>query len=392
MKTLYISMITLSALLITSCGRNKQQESGTETAGHEHTESISVTERQMQAVDIRLGEIEQRDLNSIVRANGQMELDPQKKADVNSLTGGIIRRILVTEGKQVTAGQVLAYLENTDIVELQKNYLTTQRESTVAEQDYIRQKELFAQGAGVEKSMQQATANYEIAKARLVGLTKQLQQLSIDPEQVSTGHIVTQIPVKAPISGAIHGININTGSYVDIQTPLMYIGDNSQLHCDLKVFEKDIHSVRIGQEVDIILTNQPRIILKGVIYEINKSFEDETKAIPVHVNLKDKGGATLISGMYVTALINTGKQKTDAVPNDAIVSMEGRNYIFALADETVGEEGKAFHFRLVEVYTGISELGFTQITPLEELAQGTKIVKSNAFYIASMLDEGEEEH
>jgi hypothetical protein len=91
--------------------------------------------------------------------------------------------------------------------------------------------------------------------------------------------------------------------------------------------------------------------------------------------------------MYVTGLINTGKQKTQAVPNDAIVSKDGKKYIFVLEDEEEGEQGKSFHFAAVEVTVGVSELGYTQITPVGELAENATVVKSNAFYLGSMSAE-----
>ncbi|GHT89015.1 hemolysin D [Bacteroidia bacterium] len=397
MKTNYIVIMSLFFLGFISCGKNQKAENSEEASEHEHSEAIALTDKQMQAVDIRIGFIEQRDLNSVVRANGEMVLDPQKKADVNSLVGGIIQQILVTEGKNVGKGQVVAYLENTGIVELQKDYLTAKKEAQMSGQEYNRQKDLFDQGAGIEKTFQQATANYEIAQARLTGLEKQLQQLSLSPEQVSEGNIVTQIPIKAPIAGTVNKINVSLGSYIDIQTPVMSISDNSQIHCDLKVFEKDIHFIRPGQEVDMQLTNQPGISLKGTVYEFNKFFETDTKAIVVHATVQNKNDLKLIPGMYVTALINIGKQKTPAVPNDAIVSMEGKKYLFLLEDEETTESEKSFHFKPVEIITGISELGFTQITLLvgaknvSPLPDEAPIVISNAFYIASMLAGGEEE-
>lgn len=398
MKTIYIAIIALSLIFLGSCGQKPKNEAEKEKEGTEEShggESVEVelTESQMKAVDIQLGKIEQRDLNSIIRVNGEMALDPQKKAEVTSLLGGIIKQVMVIEGRAVSAGQAVAYLENTEIVELQKNYLTTKKEALIADQEYRRQKDLSTQGAGVEKTLQQATANYEITKAQLTGLEKQLRQLSISPEQVSSGNMVTQIPIKTPISGTVSKINISTGSYVDMQTPLMSITDNAGIHCDVKVFEKDINMVRTGQEVDITLTNQPGVNLKGEIYEINKSFEGDTKAIIVHANIKGKTDIKLIPGMYVTGLINVGKQKTDAVPNDAIISNEGKKYIFVLEKEANEEGVKTYHFERIEVLTGISELGYTQITPVNKLEEGVTIVKANAFYLASMsTDHGEHGH
>ncbi|MFV0470168.1 MAG: efflux RND transporter periplasmic adaptor subunit [Dysgonomonas sp.] len=395
MKTKYITLIGLSLIFLASCGQSSKNETKTENTEEAHNESVEVelTEAQMKAVDIQLGKIEQRELNSIIRVNGEMALDPQKKAEVTSLLGGIVKQISVIEGRSVSAGQIVAYLENTEIVELQKNYLITKKESLIAEQEFRRQKDLSSQGAGVEKNLQQATANYEITKAQLTGLEKQLRQIAISPEQVSAGNIVTRIPIKSPISGTVSKITVSTGSYVDMQTPLMSITDNADIHCDVKVFEKDINLVKIGQEVDITLTNQPGTSLKGDIYEINKSFEGDTKAIIVHVNIKGKTDIKLIPGMYVTGLINVGKQKTDAVPNDAIVSNEGKKYIFVLEKEANEEGVKTYHFERIEVLTGISELGYTQITPVNKLEEGVTIVKANAFYLASMsTDHGEHGH
>lgn len=400
MKTIYISLFALALTLFVSCGQKAEDKKETsvqteqeQEQDHDHDEGVEVTESQLNTVGIKLGKIEKRELANIIRVNGEMNLAPQKKAEVTSLIGGIIRQILVNEGSNVSKGQTVAYLENTAIVELQKNYLTSKKEAFVAEQEYNRQKELAEQGAGVQKVLQQASANYEISKAQLTGLEKQLLQLSISPSQVSSGNMVTRIPVKSPIAGTVNKINISTGSYVDIQASLMNISDNSQMHCDVKVFEKDINKVKLGQEVDLSLTNQPGTSLKGVVYEINKSFEDDTKAIKVHLEIKDRNNLHLVPGMYVTGLINIGKEKTEAVPNDAIISNEGKKYILVLQNEENGTEGKIFHFKQEEVITGTSELGYTQITPVKKIEEDATIVISNAFYIASMTaDHGEHAH
>jgi RND family efflux transporter MFP subunit len=387
-----ISIITLSLALCASCGQ-ATTPAAVEAARDDHDEEITLTAAQMTAVDIRLGKVEARDLSDVIRANGQLALDPQKKAEVTSLVGGIVREVLVTEGTRVTAGQPVAYLENTGIVELQKEYLVLQKETLVAGQEHDRQLELSGQGAGVEKTLQQSAANHEIMRARLAGLEKQLLQLSISPGQVSNGNLVTRIPLKAPITGYINKIRVSTGSPVDAQTSLMNITDNTGIHCDVKVFEKDLHRVAPGQEVDITLTNQPSARLKGRVYEINNSFEEETKAILVHVSVLATAGARLLPGMYVTGLINAGKQKTDAVPNDAIVSKDGKKYIFALEDDGDDDDDGHFHFAPVEVITGITESGYTQITPVGRLDKEATIVVSNAFYISSAsTDHGEHGH
>ncbi|MDR3047382.1 MAG: efflux RND transporter periplasmic adaptor subunit [Bacteroidales bacterium] len=399
MKTIHYLIIILVLMFLVSCKETNTTVEPIEQESADDVERIMLTEHQMEAVNIEIGAIEQRHLNHIVRANGELALSPQKKAGVNALMGGIIKQIPVYEGTEVKEGQILAYVENREIVEMQKNYLVAKQEFMISEQNYQRQEELSLKGAGVEKTLQQAAAAHQIASAQFMGLEKQLQQLAINPKSIETGTIVTQIPIKAPISGTIDKIMVNIGSYVDIQTPIMTLSDNSQLHCDIWVFEKDINMIQNGQEVDFMLTNQQNIQFQGKIYGVNKFFENSTKAITVHAQLNapnkssagNKKSPILFPGMYVTALINVGKHSSDAVPNEAIVSMGGKDYIFLLEKESRNEEGKLFYFQPIEVVTGISELGYTEITPLKEIAIGATIVVSNAFYIASMLEGGEEE-
>ncbi|MDR1561969.1 MAG: efflux RND transporter periplasmic adaptor subunit [Dysgonamonadaceae bacterium] len=390
--SLVSKIILLSALLV-SCGQ-RQKISNVEEESHDHSEEISLTEEQMKAVGINLGNVESRDLNSVIRVNGQLSLDPQRRAEITSLINGVVSNVLVTDGKYISAGQPVASITSMEIIEMQKNYLILKKETLTAEQELNRQQELSAQDAGVQKTLQNASAQYEISKAQLAGLEKQLILLSINPQQISAGNLVTQIPLRSPIAGYVGKVNVSTGSFVNTQTSLMYITDNSDIHCDMKIYEKDINLVEIGQSVNIVLTNQKSTVLTGEIYQINKSFDDETKAITVHASIKPATPNTkLIPGMYVTGVINTGKNKSAAVPNDAIVSRDGKQFIFALQEEEVSEDGKSFHFAAVEVISGVSELGYTQITPVDKLADDAQIVLSNAFYLGSMsVDHGEHNH
>jgi cobalt-zinc-cadmium efflux system membrane fusion protein len=369
---------------LVSCTGNGKTVSNAEVE-ETHSAEIELTDEQMQAVGIELGAIRMKNLNSVVRTNGQLVLLPQNKADVNSLSSGIIHEITVTEGIAVRKGQTVALLENLDIVRLQENYLTTKQDVVFSEQEYERQKTLNTQNAGTGKVFQQAQAKYEADKARLKSLETQLRQLNVDVTALSTGKFVGQIPITAPISGVIGDIFVKTGSYADMQTTLMEIADNSQLQCELQVFEKDFPKIRQGQAVEIGLTNS-NVTLTGTVYRINQSFEDDSKSIAVQVKINRSETEKLLPGMYVSALINIGNQTVKAVPSDAIANAEGKKYIFVLADK----EKSSTHFRQMEVLTGISELGYMEITPLEILPEDARIITKGAFYVMSMASGGDE--
>lgn len=394
MKKRYAVAATLALVLLASCGNgsDKKAQNGEEKEVEQNEKNITLTAKQMKAVEIKLGKIEQKSLNSVIRVNGQTALDPQYQASVSSLASGIIRSITATEGNHVGRGQVVAYLENTEIVGLQRNYLSSVSEMQAAEQELNRQQELANGGAGVMKNLQQAQANYRIAKAKTMGAGKQLTQLGVSLTQVKQGKFVTHIPVRSPITGYVDKVKVNVGGYVDMQTPIMSIVDNSRLHCDLNVFEKDVASLKIGMKVEMQLTNNQQERIQGVIEELNASFSGNTKSVIAHVKITDKAAATrLMPDMYLTGIVNTGRQTVPALPSDAIVSSEGKRYIFMLNRQEGKGEAATYHFCRIEVAVGVSELGYTQVTPLTEIPANATVVTAGAFYLSSMLGGGEEE-
>lgn len=378
-----------------SCGGGKTAESGHDHDEEQHDENdIVLTDKQMKAVEISLGSVERKNLSNVARVTGQTVLAPQYRAAVTSLMGGIVSSISVTDGNRVARGQTVAWIENTEIVALQRDYLQSLGALELAESELARQKELAAQGAGVAKNLQQAETAYRIARSAVTGTGHQLEQLGIGTAGVKAGKLVSRFPVKSPIAGYVDNIKAATGGYVDMQTPLMSVVDNDKMHCDINIFEKDIAEIRKGQEVSLVLTNSPGSGFTGEIYELNSSFLDNTKSIVAHVRIKDKPeGLKLIPGMYLTGLVRLDRHETDAVPSGAIVSSDGKSYIFVLVKTDDHDGQKTYHFARTEVITGASELGYTQITPVKDLAKDARIVTANAFYIESMVGEhGEHNH
>ena len=381
-----ITAIFLSVILLSSCTGKQEKEPAAETEKQEETENLTLTRQQMQSVGITVGPLEEKDLSTVVKANGQLAVPPQNKADVSVLSGGIIRTISVLEGQQVKKGQVLATIENQELIRIQQDYLTAKNSFSYIQAEYDRQTQLKAAGAGTGKSFQSAEASYNSERSRITAYESQLRQLGISPGKIAGGQIVSRFPLLAPISGTVGQIGANTGAFVQPGTSIMEVVDNSKIHCDLIVFEKDLMKVKIGQTVNFQLTNQENQQIKGKINGINKSFENESKGVIVHAVIENSSKQNLIPGMYVTALISVGNQLSPAVPVDAVVRSEGKEYIFIAEGN-----GEKMNFSKAEVKTGVSELGYIQITPLRKLPAKVKLVTGGAFYLESKSAGGAEE-
>ena len=180
--------------------------------------------------------------------------------------------------------------------------------------------------------------------------------------------------------------------------------DNEHIHIDLQVYEKDIGKIRNGQKVIFSVASNPDLILQARIFAIGKSFEQEPKAMVVHAEIDNKQG-NLLPGMYVDARIITNEDNVRALPDDAIVRDGGLNYIFVLkpastmshshADgkehvhEAEDDHSNEFVFRKIEVNTGASDIGFTEVVPAYNLPAHVEIVTKGAFYLLAEMKKGQ---
>lgn len=389
--------MVLASLLVT--GSCSDEKSATEhavaaesTAVHEEESNfVELSDAQIAAVNIELAPIGQKNITATVKVNGTLEVPAQNKASVTSLYSGTIRTIDVHPGSAVRKGQVIATIANTEISGIQQQLISVTAQLRLAELEEARQRELVAGNAAPLKNLQRATAELSSMRAQRAALAKQLSTLGISASSVSTGNISSTLTVTAPISGTISDIHGMIGSRVDASTPLAEIVNNSQLHLDLFVFEKDLPRVRPGQIIHFTLTNSPGKEHDARIFSIGTAFANETKSIPVHAEVMgDKTG--LIEGMSVTAIISIGSNTSPAVPTESIVTSGGKDYIFVQREKTENGSDGSMSFERVEIARGTSDLGYTEIVTVGELPPGAQIVVRGAFFVlAKMTNKADED-
>lgn len=401
-----IIIIILLSFFLASCGKSEKaeepKEKTEEHSEHESSDFAELTQDQMDAVGITLGQIEMKELTSIVKANGALSVPNNNKASATSLYGGVIKTLNVQVGDYVKKGQVIATIANPEFIQLQEDYLTTGSRITFAEQEYRRQKELFDNDAGAKKNLQNADAELKTLRTKRASLQRQIQMMGISPGNVSNKNLRSGLAVTAPISGTISNILLQIGSYIDVSSPVAEIVDNSSLHLDLQVFEKDLPLIKVGQKIHFTLTNSPVAEYDAEVYSIGTAFENQSKTIPIHCKVKgNKNG--LIDGMNATAVVSLDNRLMSAVPNTAITSADGKDYIFLVndkktenhKDEKTQEKHneKTVNFEKVEVVKGTSEMGYTAITSVKSIPESAKIATKGAFFInAKLTNSGEHEH
>jgi cobalt-zinc-cadmium efflux system membrane fusion protein len=425
MKKIFQIAAIATSLVFASCNNNNTETHGEETEHHdehENTNTATLTDEQMKSIKIEFGSIEKKQLTASLKANGLLRVPNNNKADATALFGGIIKTILVQIGNTVTKGQTIATISNTSFIVMQEDFLSTSAKVDLAQMEFERQKTLKEGNATALKSYQQAETELKSLKAKKASLQNQLALAGINTETLTSENIQSVINIASPISGTVSNITVNIGTYADANTSIAEIVDNSQLHLDLYVYEKDLQKLKVGQTIHFTLTNNPGKEYDADVYAISNTFEENTKAIAVHAKVKgDKQG--LIDGMSITALVSLENATVDAVPTNAIVNHEGQDYIFIVTDahsekehhsenetsehkhdehghehnekqgghkESEHQEEEGTTFEKIPVRKGTTDIGYSEITLLKEIPANSKVVVNGAFFIlAKMNNKGE---
>lgn len=375
-------------------GTGEKTEAAHEEGENPMVKEVHLNEAQYKATGLVLGGIEKKNLSEVINANGYTKLPPQNQAQVSVQLPGTIKSIKVIEGQAVKAGQVLATMQSMayNNLRLEREKLNQELTASQSSLDFLRlefarQKELSDENVNAKKVFQKVSSDLQMEEAKVKTLQSQIAILgqNIEIGGNSTSPIIN---ITAPISGNITDVNVTIGAAAEVGKPLFSIVDNSKMHVDLLVYEKDLFKVKPGQNVRFILTNQDGSEIQGKIFSVGKSFENETKSVAVHADILNEK-RLLIPGMYVNALVDVGANKVDALPVDAIIKAEGREFVFVLEEEEKTAEGTKFHFQRIEVKTGTSQLGYVQTTFLQPVETAKNIVVKGAYYLQSHLTKSE---
>ncbi len=373
-----ITSIVSCLLLLAAC--NSTQDNKEVTSTEIQNQSIlTLTKEQLKLADIQLGKIGQQNIASILKVNGKIDVPPQNMVSISTALGGYLKSTKMLPGMHVNKGEVIATIEDQQFVQLQQDYLSTTSKLHFAELEYNRQKDLNETKSTSDKQFQQVERDYRSLQIEQSGLIQKLNLLNIDVRKISISNISKAINIYSPIDGFVSHVNVNIGKYVAPSEVLFELVNPSDIHLNLKVFEKDIAKLKIGQKLVCFTNTEPNRKHSCEIILISKDINiDRTAEVHCHFERYEKD---LLPGMYMNAEIALENQNTNTLPEDAIVTFENKDYTFIALDGN--------RFEMVEVQTGVYENGFYEIKNIATL-EGKSVVIQNAYTLLMALKNKEE--
>ncbi|PWK08336.1 RND family efflux transporter MFP subunit [Psychrobacter immobilis] len=329
--------------------------------------TASATSTEQAVLSVETVSPSQDDIGNTLSADGT--IDAKDKANVSAKVNGVaIERILVEEGDRVKAGQVLAIFD-TDAMEqqvLQAEADVAEAEATLANAsaDAARVLPLIDIDAISKQEADryrtaklQAQAALQASKARL-----STQRLSVD-----------NATVVAPVSGVISEKMAEVGMVAGGE-PLFTIIKGGILEWRADIDPKLVGEVSVGTPVRVSLPDGDTVM--GKVSRIAPT-ADNNRQITIYASLA--ANAKVRAGMYQTGEFLLGSASTQTVPNSAIVSNDGYDYVMLVTNVTT-QDGQTMG-RIKQQRVTLGERLGENVAVLEPLPSDSQIVKQGGSFL-----------
>ena len=313
--------------------------------------------------DYKTAKVLKRDLGATVQATGIVK--PMVGADVKvgARTPGKVVELPINVGDKVADGQVIAKIEQDDLiakVKLQDAILAEAKaEEMRLAKDYDRDKQLHAALSIAAQKFDLTEASYEMAKARVLK-----GQAELDFSKT----LLSYATITAPIKGTVASVNTIQGETVTtgLNAPtFIRIIDLDRLEVLAYVDENDIGKVRVDQEAIFTVAAHPATEFKGKVTSIYPSatIQDNVVYYITSISVDNREGK-LMPDMTANVLIFLDQRRgVLTVPNKA-VQREGQRKLVLVLDKGAPDR------RYVDV--GWKDQSYTEI--LDGLREGDLVI------------------
>ncbi|MEI2719453.1 MAG: efflux RND transporter periplasmic adaptor subunit [Gemmatimonadales bacterium] len=373
--------ITLSiglALVTGACGQDAPptKELAKERAPDTtEVDVVTVDSATMTSVGIRLAAVTSAPASALA-VTGTITYDANLVSHIGSRTAGRVVDLRADLGDVVRSGQVLAVLESPEVGQVRSEELEGEALLAIAQENFDREKRLETQGISSRKELLDAQADLRRAEAALRSSRERLRVLG-------AGHgNGGEFGLTAPFAGVVVERQVTRGEMATPEDQLFVVADLSRVWVLLDVFERDLATVRLGQQVQVTTTAWPGREFAGRIVHLGAVLDTTTRTVRARIEVPN-GDRALRPGMFATAQISAADSglARPVVPRDAVQDLGGKPVVFV----PTGHPGE---FRPRAIVLGAA-VGTKLVIISAGLAIGDTIVVSGAFMLRSELAKGE---
>ncbi len=373
-------LLILSCTFFFACTDTKKsaETKAVLTADTLTTELVKLSPEQLKNANLQLGTTQQTIVHKTLKVNGHIDVPPSNIVSISIPMGGYVKNTSLIPGLFVKKGAVLVTMEDPAYIQLQQDYLTAKSKLEYVEADFVRQKGLNETKATSDKVYQMAKTDFESQKYLVKSLSEKLKLIGLIPGNLNESTISRTVNFTAPINGYVTKVNVNIGKYVNPTDVLFEIVDPSDLHLRLTVLENDAANLKIGNTVSFFSNNNPNQKFLAHVAVITPNIGEESTT-EVHCHLVNEK-INLYPGTFVNAEVELNNAKVNAIPEDAVVKWQNKDFVFVKMGEA--------QFKMISVITGVSSNGLIEVKT--DLNNQQVVVKNAYTLLMKLKNNGEE--
>ncbi len=323
-------------------------------------------------------------LPEVIELPGEIRFDEHRIAHLTPQVTGIVARVHVDLGSRVAAGDLLLELESAELAAAQADYLGALAEESLAAKAGERLATLRAAKIASEREALETEQRLASARIRSAASRQRLSTLGLAADEIAAlaaggaARADGRLALRAPFAGEILGLHAVRGEQVETGRELALLGDTARLWVWVDVYEAQLARIetlhREGSlAVGVRVAAYPEREFAGRLDLIGRTMDEATRTVKSRILLENPE-ALLRPGMFAKVqLFLPGDQSVLAVPAEALLADEGREFVF------VHHEGEYFVRRAVQAgrrWTGSVEI-------LAGLAEGQTVAATGAFLLKS---------
>ncbi len=308
-------------------------------------------------VPVEVMAVDRGEVKRVVNITGR--ITPEVEVNIIPKVPGRIRSITVDVGDRVREGQVLAKIDDAELVAALHNaeagLAVAEANARIAaaaledaRRNLDRMKQLYDAGAVSQQQLEQAQLNYDRAAAGVADAQVRQARAAVEAARVQLANTV----LTSPIDGVVTARFADPGTMAGTAQPILTVAAIDQVQVQVSVTGDDINRLKAGQDAPVRVSAAGDQDFKGKIARISPAADARSKMYPVEITIPNPGHV-LKPGMFAEVKLTT-EIRRDAVrvPVQAVLDKEGRKVVYVV------EGGRARERRLE---TGIADERYLEI-------------------------------
>ena len=288
-------------------------------------DTLVIPPRSVVGQKIRLLRVNPERINLPCVTTGTVRALPECIADVAVPFDGRIVESFVRAGQTVKAGSPLFSIHSPVFFETVKTFLQARQEKQVAELNLRRQQDLVDHGVGIQKELDEACLNYDIAKGQYESLLATLAIFNVNPAEIEVGK---PLMVTSPIKGEVVSNAIRVGQYLTADSdPMVCVADLRKVWVIAQVKETKIGLIQNQDEVTITIDAFPDKLFPGFVSYIGKMIDEQTRSLEVIIECENTE-QYLKPGMFATVTFSHASQEGILLPATALIQDEVHTFVY----------------------------------------------------------------